>query len=94
MKDEKYAKANECLRESLKQMEKVRFILSDCDDYESEIKEAYMDMLDQTCGEYVHDPEKKERVFIGYDSRCLSAYEHALDLAVKLGWIKKKQVRR
>lgn len=57
-------------------------------DHAEEIKAAYLDMLNQACGEW------KDHEFKGYDSMCLSAYESALSLAVELGWIKKEEVLR
>jgi hypothetical protein len=66
---------------------------------EQRIKEAFLDMLSQACGEW--DPGAyeggkmvKQRQFLGYDSMCLSAYEDALALAVELGWIKAEEVIR
>jgi len=66
-----------------------------------ELKECFLDLLNQHCGEWrqeYNDPDDQFKStghkFIGYDSMCLSANEDALDLAVKLGWIKKKEVQR
>lgn len=58
---------------------------------EERIKEAFLDMLVQACGE--HSRETGEYTYT-YDSCCLSSYEYALDLAVEFGWIKKEQVVR
>lgn len=60
------------------------------------LKEAFMDMLAQACGEWPKDRAGKINWDNGmvYDSTCLSAYDQALDLAVEFGWIKKEQVMR
>jgi hypothetical protein len=57
-------------------------------DEDERIKDAFIDMLDQSCGSWENGK------FKGYDSMYLSTYEHALDLAVELGWIKKEDVTR
>ena len=68
---------------------------------EERIKDAFLDMLNQSCGKWEvpkYDHEKREYIgdykFKGYDSLCISAYETALDLAVELGWIKKEEFVR
>jgi hypothetical protein len=63
------------------------------------LKDAFLDMLVQACGEYGPSCSTgsyctADTVFKGYDSGCLSAYENALDLAVEFGWIKKEEVLR
>lgn len=63
------------------------FIAVKRDDYE-EIKDAFLSMLNQACGEW------KDGKFLGYDSMCLGSYESGLDLAVRMGWITKEEVRR
>jgi hypothetical protein len=65
-------------------------------DEDQRLKEAFMDMLGQACGEWQRKPDGKmdwDRGMI-YDSQCLSAYEQALDLAVDFEWIRKDQVMR
>lgn len=65
------------------------------------LKEAFLDMLNQACGEWesvfpsgwTHG-QPYENKFKGYDSQFLSAYADALDLAVEFGWIKKEEVLR
>jgi hypothetical protein len=62
-------------------------------DQQEEVKNAFLDMLNQACGEW----ERKDggiAEFKGYDSMCLSSYEGAIDLALELGWIKKEEVLR
>lgn len=62
------------------------------------IKDAFMDMLNQACGQWESGFKTHgvpyENTFKGYDSMYLSAYENALDVAVTLGWIKKEEVLR
>jgi hypothetical protein len=58
------------------------------------IKEAFIDMLYQSCGDYKYNETTKRQEFVGFDSMCLSAYEDALELAVELEWIKKEDVTR
>jgi hypothetical protein len=62
-------------------------------DEDDRLKEAFMDMLNQACGEWINT-NGLDHKFKGYDSMCLSAYENALDLAVEFGWIKKEEVLR
>lgn len=64
------------------------------EDVNQRIKDAFINMLNQSCGEWIYDEKTKQRTFGGYDSHCLSAYEDALDLAVELGWIEEKDVIR
>lgn len=62
------------------------------------LKDAFLDLLNQHCGEWESKLDDGNRfagkVFKGYDSGCLSANETALDLAVEFGWIKKEEVLR
>jgi len=82
--------------------EKLKLFLAEYTemDEDDRLKEAFLDMLYQSCAEYrqVYDekaPFKLLRTeFVGYDSMCLSAYENALSLAVEFGWIKKEEVLR
>lgn len=57
------------------------------------LKECFIALLNQHCADYQPDPFQNQE-FRGYDSGCLSANEHALALAVELGWIKKDEVTR
>ncbi len=54
------------------------------------LKEHFLDVLAQACGEY-----NKEKGVIEYDHMCLSTYESALDYAInEMGWIKDSQLLR
>lgn len=55
----------------------------------TELKEHFMSLLDQGCGEY-----NDEKGIMEYDHMCLSTYEDALRYAVEKGWIKKEQLVR
>ncbi len=60
-----------------------------------ELKEAFLAMIDQACGDWDYGSKSSpESGFRGYDSQCISAYENALALDVKHGWIPKEEVLR
>ena len=60
-----------------------------------ELKEAFLAMIDQACGDWDYGSKSSPGSgFRGYDSQCISAYENALALAVKHGWIPKEEVLR
>lgn len=66
-----------------------------------EVKDSFLDLLNQHCGEHkaiypegwVHGKPYDVK-FLGYDSMCLSANYNALELAARLRWIKKEEINR
>jgi hypothetical protein len=67
-------------------------------DEDQRLKEAFLDLINQSCAEYQQEYGDNFKLlgtkFVGYDSKCISAYENALDLAVEFGWIKEEHVIR
>lgn len=66
-----------------------RFTHDECQANLERIKEAYLALLQQACGD--HPPGAAE---FNYDPLGLPGYETALDLAIDLGWIEEGQVLR
>lgn len=58
-----------------------------------EVLEALFDCFSQACHESVLD-KTGDYVRSEYDHGCLSAYEHAQDVLIKYGKIKKEECRR
>ena len=54
-----------------------------------ELRELFMDLLGQSCGNY-----NREKEIMEYDHMCLSAYERGLRFAIEMGWINESQLTR
>lgn len=55
----------------------------------NELKEHFLDVLNQACGAY-----NREKDITEYDHCCLSSYECALRYAIDMEWIKESQLTR
>lgn len=57
------------------------------------LKEEFLDVLNQSCAEWSY-AIGEENKFLGYDSKCISSYQSALQFSLDHGWIKPEEFLR